>query len=83
MSIADFIAKHKITIGFVGTTVVLATAYGTCQISPVIVEEAPAPAVVEEEAVEETPEEAPIIEVSDEEQIEAEEEAAENQPVEE
>ena len=77
MSISDFMAKHKITIGLVGTTVVITTVYGSCQFSPLLVEEQ-APEVSEE-----VPEEPPVPGTSDEEQIEEEEEAAENQPIEE
>ena len=47
----DFLAKHKISIGVAGTTVVLATAYGSCQFTPALPE-----APVEEEAVEEVEE---------------------------
>ena len=73
----DFLAKHKISVGVVGTTVVLATAYGSCQFTPELPE-----APVEEEAAEDaTPvEDAALTEPSDEEKIEKEEEAAEEQP---
>lgn len=73
----DFLAKHKISIGVVGTTVVLATAYGSCQFTPELPE-----APVEEEAAEDAPpvEDAAPAEPSDEENIEKEEEAAEEQP---
>ena len=34
MSASDFIKKHKISVGLVGTTVVLTTAYGSCHATP-------------------------------------------------
>lgn len=72
----DFLAKHKISIGVVGTTVVLATAYGSCQFTPELPE---APAEEEAAPVEDAAPAEPA-ELSDEEKIEQEEEAAENQP---
>jgi len=42
MSVTDFLQKHKVSIGLAGTTVVLATAYGSCQFEPNLgLEEAP------------------------------------------
>ena len=67
-AITDFLAKHKVTIGVVGTTVVVATAYGSCEFTP----ELP----VEEAAVEEVTEASPH--ASDEDQEEA---AEEEQPL--
>ena len=77
----DFLAKHKISIGVVGTTVVLATAYGSCQFTPEL-PEAPVGEEAGEEAAEDAPpvEDAAPTEPSDEEKIEKEEEAAEEQP---
>lgn len=78
----DFLAKHKISIGVVGTTVVLATAYGSCEFTPEIPE-----APVEEEAaeVEEESTEEPVEDPGpspDGEEAEAvDEEAAEEQPL--
>lgn len=62
MSVSDFLKKHKIKVGLVGATVVVATAFGTCEFTPAPVAEPevtePAPEdepeeVVSEETVEE------------------------------
>lgn len=84
-AITDFLAKHKISISVVGTTIVLATAYGSCQLTPELPE-----APVEEEAAEEAEEaaEEPVEETVEdlgpppdgEEAEAADEEAAEEQP---
>ena len=73
----DFLAKHKISIGVVGTTVVLATAYGSCQFTPELPE-----VPVEEEApeVDEEPAEDPGS-TPDGEKAKEDEEAAEEQPL--
>ena len=68
-SFSDFLKKHKVSVSVAGTTLVLATAYGSCSLTPslspvdeeaaveeVVEEEAEAPA---EEAEEETPAEEP------------------------
>jgi hypothetical protein len=60
-AVSDFLKKHKITLGVVGTTLVLGTAYGSCQMTPSRpVEDVPAQeeAPVEEEATEAPAEEA-------------------------
>lgn len=73
-AVSDFLKKHKITFGVVGTTLVMATAYGSCQFSPSLpAEEVPAeqPAQEEvpaEEEVQATEEEVPAEEVPAEEE---------------
>lgn len=60
MSVSEFLKEHKITVGLVGTTIVLATAYGSCEFTPAVPAEKPAeeaPAVEEEPAEEEKAEE--------------------------
>jgi hypothetical protein len=66
LSFVDFLKKHQVSVSVVGTTVVLATAFGSCSLSPSfgpVVEE-----VVEEVAEEEAPavEEAPVEEEPEE-----------------
>ena len=64
MSVTDFLKKYKIQIGLVGSTVVIATAYGSCEITPEmpateVSEHTPEPAQEEKpaEKAEETAEE--------------------------
>lgn len=38
MKVSDFLAKHKIKVGLVGATVVVATAFGTCEFTPAVPE---------------------------------------------
>lgn len=72
--VSDFLKKHKITFGVVGTTLVMATAYGSCQFSPSLpAEEVPAEQPAQEEApaeedVQATEEEVPAEEVPAEEE---------------
>jgi hypothetical protein len=76
-AVSDFLKKHKITFGVVGTTLVMATAYGSCQFSPSLpAEEVPAEQPAQEEApAEEEEVQAPEEEVPAEE-VPAEEEAS-------
>lgn len=73
-AVSDFLKKHKITFGVVGTTLVMATAYGSCQFSPSLpAEEVPAEQPAQEEApaeeeVQATEEEVPAEEVPAEEE---------------
>ena len=63
--VSDFLKKHKITLGVVGTTLVLATAYGSCQFSPSLPEEEPTEQTAQEEApAEEEATEAPAEEAA-------------------
>lgn len=60
MSVSDFLKKHKITVGVVGTTIVLGTTYGSCQFTPAVPEEeAPVEEAAEEPAEQAPEEEAP------------------------
>ena len=69
--VSDFLKKHKITLGVVGTTLVLGTAYGSCHFAPSLPAE-------EEPTEQPAQEEAPV-----EEEAAAEEEPAAEAPAEE
>ena len=59
LSFTDFLTKHRVSLSVVGTTVVLATAFGSCSLSPsfgpVVEEEVVVEEVVEEAAAEAAP----------------------------
>ena len=64
--VSDFLKKHKITLGVVGTTLVLGTAYGSCHFAPSLpAEEEPTEQPAQEEApAEEEATEAPAEEAA-------------------
>ena len=64
--VSDFLKKHKIALGVVGTTLVIGTAYGSCQMTPSLpTEDAPAEQTAQEEApAEEEATEAPAEEAA-------------------
>lgn len=95
MSVSELLKKHKVTVGVVGTTLVVGSVFGTCTFAPdlqvalpteEVAEEEAAP---EEEAAEEATEEAapadeePALEVVGEtEEPEEEAPASEEEPTE-
>lgn len=79
-SFSDFLKKHKVSVSVAGTTLVLATAYGSCTFAPsfsTVEEEEVVEEVVEEEV--EAPTEAPEDAEAPAEES-AEEEPAEEEP---